>query len=64
MTTKEPFLEDPIEDGSDLAPRLCLTASAAKVRDDDDTRACVAMFFPPLLPLGTSFFFFKSVVDG
>jgi hypothetical protein len=51
LTTKEPFLEDPIEDGSDLAPKLCLTASAAKVRDDDDTRACVAMFFPSLLPL-------------
>lgn len=51
LTIKEPFLEDPIEDGSDLAPRLCFTASAAKVRDDDDTRACVAMFSPPLLPL-------------
>jgi hypothetical protein len=47
LTTKEPFLED----GSDFAPKLCLTASAAKVRDDDDTRACVAMFFPSLLPL-------------
>lgn len=49
LTRKEPFLEHPTDEGSDLALKLCLTASAAKVRDDDDTRACVAIFFPSLL---------------
>lgn len=52
LTIKEPFLENPIGDWCDLAPKLCLAASAEKVRDDEDTRACAAMpFFPPLLPL-------------
>lgn len=43
LTRKEAFLEKPNGDWSDLGPRLCLVASAEKVRDDDDTRACAAM---------------------
>lgn len=48
LTIKEPFL---IGDWNDLALRLCLAASAENVRDEDDTRACAAMPFTPLLPL-------------
>lgn len=49
LTEKEAFLENPVGDWSGLAPRLCLAASAEKVRDDEDTRACAAMIFPPML---------------
>ena len=42
LTEKEAFLEDPIED---LAPSTFLAASTEEVRDDDDTSACVAIFF-------------------
>ena len=47
LTTKEAFLENPLGDWSGLDPRFCLAASAEKVRDDEDTRACVAMLCYP-----------------
>ena len=48
LTEKEALLEDPIED---LAPSTFLAASTEEVRDDDDTSACVAIFFFLSLPL-------------
>lgn len=45
LTTKEAaFLDDPIGDWTGLAPSICLATSIEDVREEEDTRACVAIF--------------------
>lgn len=46
LTTKEEaFLEKPNEDWTGLVPSICLATSIEDVKDEDDTNACVAIFF-------------------
>lgn len=57
LTTKEADFLDPNGDWTAFPPSKCLAASFEAVKDEDDTRACVAIFlfsFPLLLSLSLS----------